>query len=439
MRDNKCFFSNYIEPIFVTPETHSHWFGYYNYSPLNVEGNKLLAHRVEFDGRAIQADDTAKIGYFDLTDGTWNELATTNAINWQQGSMLQWITHYGRQDIIYNDKDVENNKFVSKCINLTDNSVRVYDRAVYGITKDNTSSITLEFKRSYWCRAYHYESIADKDWSADVVKDDGIFRLDLKTGKWKRIIAIDDVIQLDYHNSFAISKHWLAHIMLNPSGTRFAFYHRFDDGTGFKTRVLTADLNGNNMFIFPGWENNSWSHLGWKSDSCFVLFGRKRSPLGKTYQKVVKNTGLVGNLLRSFYRRVFVKLMSKKVHHKLAVNSCYQIYLDKTGLIGCYAQNQLINDGHPSFTKNGEFMLTDTYQDNNLYRHLILFNTETLETISLGKFYSPFNNCGHRCDLHPRFSFDENFVIIDTAHSGKHQMMVLKINWDEIHSLISKD
>ena len=31
-------------------------------------------------------------------------------------------------------------------------------------------------------------------------------------------------------------------------------------------------------------------------------------------------------------------------------------------------------DGHPSFTKNGRYMLTDTYEDEESYRHLYIYD-----------------------------------------------------------------
>ena len=89
-------------------------------------------------------------------------------------------------------------------------------------------------------------------------------------------------------------------------------------------------------------------------------------------------------------------------------------------------------DGHPSFSKDQRFMLTDTYKDIKGYRQLLLYDLLCNNVIQLGLFYSTYNSCGWRADLHPRFSPDEQFVIIDSTHNGYHQMLVLKIDWEHI-------
>ena len=54
--------SAYVKQAYITPENQSFWFGYYNYSPENANGDKLLAHHVEFDWRSITQEDRAQIG-----------------------------------------------------------------------------------------------------------------------------------------------------------------------------------------------------------------------------------------------------------------------------------------------------------------------------------------------------------------------------------------
>lgn len=89
-------------------------------------------------------------------------------------------------------------------------------------------------------------------------------------------------------------------------------------------------------------------------------------------------------------------------------------------------------DGHPSWTRDKRYMLTDSYPDKSSYRHLMLYDTAADCVHPVGRFFSPFNNCSYRCDLHPRFSRDDQQIVIDTAHSGRHQMLVLKIDWDRL-------
>lgn len=77
-------------------------------------------------------------------------------------------------------------------------------------------------------------------------------------------------------------------------------------------------------------------------------------------------------------------------------------------------------------------MLTDSYADKEDYRNLLLYDCNNRKHIVFGRFHSPFNCCGYRADLHPRFSRDEKSVIIDSAHSGRHQIYVYDLLWDRI-------
>lgn len=428
--DRKVLLSDIVEIVFSSPESYSHWFGYYNISPLDSSNTKLLAHRSSFDGRPVVSDDFVEIGWISLSDGSWSSLGVSRAINWQQGSMLQWLGDKRSGDVVFND--TLDDHFIARIVNVDGKKDVKISWPIYAITPDGRTSISLQFERSYWCRAYHYESVRNPKWNCQASEEDGIFNIDLESNSIQRIIALQDVIRLDYDPIFESSKHWLEHVMINPHGNRFAFYHRFDDGKGFRTRILTANLDGSDVFMVPGWRENDWSHFGWKNQNDFIVFGANRLIVGKIYTSLTTNYGTLGITLRSAYRNLVSPFIHQRTHHNIAENRKYQLYRDKQGMIGYYSKGMLINDGHPSFTSDGRFMLTDTYQDCDSYRHLLLYDTESKIVFHLGKFYSPFNNCCYRADLHPRFSPDQKFIVIDSAHTGKHQIVVLKIDWSKM-------
>jgi hypothetical protein len=426
--------SDWLSPVFSTGGDASHWFGYYNISPLNQKGDRLLAHRVNFDGRMIRANDTAEVGWFDLKDGSWHLLGKTKAFNWQQGAMLQWLGSDFDRHVILND--VEENQFVSRVIDLDGREIKTLPWPVYAVTPDGKTSITLQFERSYWCRAYHYESIRNTKWNVPIPEEDGVFSVNIENGDVKRIIEINSVLEMDKIAAFGSSKNWLEHIMLNPSGNRFAFYHRYSENNGFRTRVFTSNLNGTDIVMVPGWQENNWSHLGWKNDTEFVLFGSKRVTAGRIYDKISKGNTF-GRFFKAGCRKIFAPIIPSAVRKKIVSRSQYQIYRDQQGMIGDYSNGILSKDGHPSFTADGLYMLTDTYADSDSFRHLILFNTKSSHLLELGRFFSPFNSCGYRSDLHPRFSRDASKVVIDSAHSGRHQIYVFQLDWSKIVSALA--
>ncbi len=432
--DNKYSLADFATVVFESPDDDRYWFGYYNYCPLDASEEKLLCHRWHSDGdeRNFEQYDTIDVGWFSLDDGVWHPIATTHAVNWQQGAMSQWINIDGKARIIFND--AEDGRYIARIYNLDGTLYKTLPMAIYGINEKSAFSITMNFERAYWCRAYHYEYIRNQDLNRQVTDVDGIYKMDLNTGKTEKIIDIETIINTDYKEEFKDAKHWVEHIMLDPSGTKFAFYHRFDTGSGFRTRCFIADVSGNILCCLKKWETTSWSHLGWIDEESFVIFGVKRKALGNAYSAVTMKSGAFGRFLRKCYRKFFAKHVSAQVHNKVAASSHYEIYNIKGEYKGCYEKDLLVNDGHPSFVDGGRRMLTDTYADANRNRNLLIYDTEKDKLYQTASFYSPINECGYRSDLHPRFGRTKDYVIVDTAHTGKHKIMVLKIDWKEMEN-----
>jgi hypothetical protein len=76
-------------------------------------------------------------------------------------------------------------------------------------------------------------------------------------------------------------------------------------------------------------------------------------------------------------------------------------------------------DGHPSFSPDGQWVVTDTYPDRARMRRLLLCCPRTREVIEVGAFHSPWRYEGaRRCDLHPRWNAGGRVISIDSAHEG---------------------
>lgn len=413
----------------------SHWFGYYNYSPVSADGTKMLSQEVDFDGRDIRPEDTADVGWYDLTDGAWHKIATTRAINWQQGAMLQWLGPDFNSRVIFND--VEGEHFCARIYDVTTGKLeKTIPFAIYGVSPDGKFSITLQFERCAWVRAYHYEPLKNKEWNVPVPEGDGIFRVDLESGDVRRIIAIADVVKmLNSSDCDGSEWHWFEHIMLNPSGTRFAFYHRYGHGYEFTTKAYTANVDGSDIKPVPTDPRCTYSHLGWKNDREFAIYNYAKTAIFKGYKNArsaKKKT--LKTVVVAFIRRIVRALIPAKVRVKALGSSYYTLVEDGVRILEHLNKCSIAKygDGHPSFTRDGEWMLTDTYEQADSTRVLLLYNLKTHRTMELGRFHSPFNSCGYRSDLHPRFSRDERSVIIDSAHSGQHQIYVYEISWEEV-------
>ena len=81
-----------------------HWFGYYDKLQFDPTSRYVLGMSVPFEHRSPTADDVIQVGMVDLEDNDrWIEFGQSNAWNWQQGCMLQWIPGTKSQ-VLWNDR-----------------------------------------------------------------------------------------------------------------------------------------------------------------------------------------------------------------------------------------------------------------------------------------------------------------------------------------------
>lgn len=432
----------YIHPIFETDTDFTEWFGYYNYDVISRDGKKMLCNRAKFDARAVSSEDTIDLGYYDIETGEWYYIDTSDSFNWQQGAMLQWMPGEENENkVIYNKS--KNNHFISIIYDIETGEKKEISFPTYCVTPDGKFSISLNYERSYWCRAYHYQSVKNPDYDVQVASDDGIFKVDLTKNTVERIIDIHDVIALDAPADFKAAKHWFEHIMINPSGTQFVFLHRFSYGTGYFTRMCMADIDGNNLQIIPGWKMNDWSHFGWKGDDSFAIYTVKKSAVEAAYIKssVKVPATSAKRSISSIARQIIHKCVPQFIKDSLRGNeNNYQVFSSIDGkytLVGKYDDKLFNIDGHPSFTADGKYMITDSYPDSDGNQRLLVMNTENKKVVQIASFEAPLRGNPASCDLHPKLSFGGKYLAVDTAYTGKHRMILFELNWGVIENSLS--
>lgn len=439
--------SKYIDKIFETPSrAFSEWFGYYNYDTLNSDHTKLLCCRVKEDGVMPRADLNVEVGFYAIPSGEWHHVGISDSWNWQQGCMAQWLND---NEIIYNSSN--DNHHIAVIYNIYTGAERVIDWAIYGIMPDGKKSISLDMERAHWCRAYHYESVVDESKDGAIYEGDGIFEIDLVNNTRKRIISIQDIVALDSRPYFVKAKHWLEHIMINQEGTKFCVLHRFSSLTNvysYKTRLIIVDIDTLRMQCVPGWETTQWSHFGWNHDSFSIYAYPSRSKITEKDFEVGDKVETMPPQLKkhkitifTFVKETIRMILPRRIYQKLkgGVTSYeyYQIIEGNYTIKEKYDPTPFLIDGHPSFTPDGRYMLTDTYPDNKHYQRLYVYDIKTKKYLLLGTFYANYDGTPASCDLHPKLSRDGNYIVVDSAHDEKHHMMVYRLNWMMIKSKIS--
>ncbi|WP_428929129.1 hypothetical protein [Marinibacterium sp. SX1] len=401
-------------------ERHS-FFGYYNKSNFDARDARLLGQRTPLFTGDLTGREEAEVGYFDLADGDrWHGLGRTTAWNWQMGSQLQWV---GLTDqVIFNSRatgpagpaNVQPD-FRATVVDTTSGDRRELPLPIYVMAPDGRFALTLNYSRFIRThRTIGYPATTAEPALYLAPEDDGIWRMDIASGESRLICSLKRLFDHRHVPSMDRAFHWVTHMEVNPSGSRFLFLHRWterpDDEFCYLHRLYTINGDGSDLRLLedadhplpmldPGYdpsahgtfdyEKSEWqiSHPLWKSDDEVIVWG----PHGG------------------------------QIH--------YQLYDDRSGAVQPVGPGLLTENGHMTYGRNPRWMLSDTYPDAETdIRTLFLYDTKRNIRYDLGRFHTPPDLGKHnRCDLHPRWSRDNRTVCIDSVHEGPRQMYLLDI------------
>ncbi len=359
-----------------TSESKGSFWGYYDKSP--IRSDKILFH--SFDSSNVAKRQTSAIDI--VFEG--RVVSTTKSWNWQQGAMLSWIGS-GGGDFIHNDFDGK--KYVSKIINIETLKATIIDYPVYQVARDGTFALSLNFTRLARLRPdYGYFNLhANKLRKCD--ENDGTFYINLAKNTRKLIITLQDLAAVSAKPSMDNACHKVNHIMISPNGKRFMFLHRWYAMMGEKfTRLVTANIDGSDLYVIA--DDDMVSHCAWKNDHELIGYARKDG-----------------------------------------IADRYFLFKDRSDDFQAIGEGVLDQDGHPGFSPDEKWLLTDTYPDRARMSSILLYHLETQRLYVLGRFFCPMRYFGEtRCDLHPRWNPDGRGITSDSTHTGTRQMYEMDVS-----------
>lgn len=399
------------------------FFGYYNKSNFSRDDTRLLAHRVPMMTGDVTGSQVAEVGYYNLTDGgAFHKIAQTTAWNWQMGCQLQWLGKQNR--VVFNTRAEKptvtssrmNSDFRSVVVDLDTGEKRELPLPVYVVAPNGRFALSVSYSR-FWVthRTIGYAPSGEAQPLELAPEDDGITWMDLETGENRMVLSLADLRNFQPLPSMDKALHWVTHLEVNPSGTRFLFIHRLTervedetcflhrlfsmnaDGTGLRLHECTdhplpqlaVDFNPDAVGTFD-YEKSEYqiSHPMWKSDEEIIVWGPHNG----------------------------------SIH--------YHLYNDVTGTVQVVGRDVLTENGHMTYSRDGRWLLSDTYPDKLTdKRILFLFDTDTKIRHDLGVYYTPPDLGKHnRCDLHPRWSHDNRQICFDSVHGGSRQMYRLDVS-----------
>ena len=357
-------------------------------------------------------------------------LAQTRAWNWQQGCMLQWLGPEHESLIIYNDR--MDGRFVSIMHDLNEGQKRVYDLPVYAVSSCGSKALCVDNERLFWFRkGYSYEGVRNERKNVKMDPDDGIWLLDLVTGEITQIVWIGDLIENAKLDNMDGAIHYVEHIMFSPNGKRFQFLHRWiiPDG-GIYTRLYVANIDGKNAKILN--DSGRMTHCCWRDDETVLGWGSVPNAVSNMRKNKILST-FVFKPLMPIYRMIAKgdSISGNSAISQLVTGDGYLSIDANSGKTQRVLHSTLKRDGHPTvFRKNRDLFITDTYANDDGVLDLLLcsINEPSAHEVAHLRSISRYDSTGLRCDLHPKLSFDEASIAIDTMHDGCRSIYLYSIN-----------
>lgn len=494
-----------ISPLSPEDDAAGHYFfGYYDRCPWNADGSLVLAHRAPFLDRFPGADDRCEIGVIDTRTRRFHRLADTRAWNWQQGAQLQWLPspragvpadrsaageerspplpHQERERpsaararpgegrpppsprAIFNDR--RNGRPVAIILDAAGTEHAVLDHPIYALSPDGRTALTLNYARLAACRfEYGYPGLDDPTAAAPAPADDGVYRLDLATGRRDLLVPI---ARAAAHRENPMGRdpgagpHYVNHLMFNVSGTRFSFLHRFERADGIThSRLFTCAIDGSDLRLLI---EGMVSHSHWRDDDSILAWaGRRRlldasGPTGEGRSGAGGQGEASGNgrgdgrgdgrgggrgaiaaaaiLARRTLKPIYYAMGKPRFLMSRILKDSYLLIPDaEAGGVEprVFARGELTCDGHCTFNRGGDeparWVLTDGYPDLRSRQPLFLWDCRTSTGYEIGRYSTPRRLDGPtRVDLHPRFNHDATSVCIDSAMDGRRRMYTVDVS-----------
>ena len=373
----------------VSPDDgREYFFGYYDKSPWDRTGRYMLCMRANNTWSDVAPKESADIILIDTkNNNSIRIIATSCSWNVQQGCMVQWLGPDFDKQIIYND--FKEGNYCSIILNIETGEERVFKIPVYSVSLDGKTALSLDFSRLHRLRkGYGYSNLPDTTEDEKLPNKTCIWKLDIDKNEVTELLKYTDFASFEPRNEMKNAVHKVNHIMLSPNGKRFMVLHRWFDGSRKYSRLITCNIDGTQMYNLS--DDDMVSHCYWKNNEEIIAFENKKD-------------GGPG----------------------------YYLMKDKTQEYRHLWEN-ISNDGHPSYSPDGKYIVTDSYPNRSRIADIKVFKSDDYEGRNpnvVAKVFAPFKyDNDTRCDLHPRWSRDSKKICFDSVFEGHRGLYVVEVS-----------
>lgn len=373
-----------------------HFFGYYGICPWNKSGKYLICLESEFQDRMPAKGEVAAIGLVDAKTGEFKKVSETKAWNLQQGAMLHWNPLNPQTQIIYNDR--YGNNIISVILDVNTGKKHILPRAVSAVSHSGKYALSLTYGRLERLRkVVGYSGTIDPNPDNPAPHDDGVFLMDLTTGKSKLVVSIAEVYGrlIKKHPQMKGRHMWFNHTVFNRTDSRFLFLARayLPPGGKRQTGMFTANLDGSDLREAVPFGKNV-SHFDWRND-----------------KEIIATFEIDGS------ERKHVLFTDGQADYKVIGGG----FLDY--------------DGHCTFSPDPNWLATDRKHHDTIEQSLSIYNIRSKQGLVLCKLdlrEKKYISGNVRCDFHPRWNRTGDAICFDALDqtNGTRQLHMAYLNFD---------
>ena len=317
--------------------------------------------------------------------------------------MAHWLP-WVKDTVVFND--MRGGKFCAVVMNWKTGDERTIPYPIAAVSEDGEWAISINYARLFLTRPdYGYYGNGQNP-RKDVVfpEDDGLWRVNLRTGEAKLIVSCAAVKDMVPAVESEKGMSYLCHVVFSKDGKRLYFLSRSVEqsyegvkkfkGVKWQTTAFTCNVDGSGIRrCFPdGWGS---SHFNWKP-------------------ALNEHDARTMTVTAKWQNRVYT-------HIEFTVG-------EETNArqVGGAAMHF---DGHCLYTPNGKFISGDGYWDGKFNRHWKMVRLSDNKIVDLGEFFVPevYRDVYSRCDLHPRWRPDALQIGFNSVHEGSRQVYVMDV------------
>ncbi len=372
---------------------------FFDTSPISSDGRYLAVCQLPFENRLPSPGDAAYVVVVDLENGEERIVCETRGWGIQVGANLQWG---GNRWLYYNDVDERNWSPCLVQLDLYTGKTRRMGKGVFMLSPDGRYALTHNLAKSRITQQGYGVAVPDAYLTRNdnLPQNDGFFLTDTANGRCRLMMPLAQLIMhgIEKPETFAGGAFYGFQCKWSPDGQRIMYVVRWlpNDGGLRRAMVFTSDKDGGDIHLalhYKEWAKGG-HHVNWHPDSHRITMNLI---LNSDHLKLV-SFGYDGSQLHPIMDNVF-------------------------------------GSGHPSYHRDGRFILTDAYVDQDLFAYadgsvaIRLIDTEKQTEQEIIRMKTRTGQDANlRLDPHPAWSKDGRYIVFNGFATGTRRVYIADLS-----------